>query len=73
MQKFPDVTQEQLAGLISLREDRKPSEARSLATDILHQNRFRANQNSPYEPLFALARNEMPKKMMAQFLKKEGE
>ena len=41
VRKYPDITSEQLAGLVQLREDVGRSEARQLAQEILDGQKFR--------------------------------
>lgn len=52
VRKYPDITCDQLSGLLQAREDVNRFEAPKLAQEILDQNRFRPKQDGPMNRVF---------------------
>uniref|UniRef100_A0A915LBU3 Exocyst complex component Sec6 n=1 Tax=Romanomermis culicivorax TaxID=13658 RepID=A0A915LBU3_ROMCU len=52
VRKFPDVTCDQLSGLLMMREDVNRLEAPRLAQEILDQNKFKPKETGPHSKLF---------------------
>uniref|UniRef100_A0A914WGJ5 Exocyst complex component Sec6 n=1 Tax=Plectus sambesii TaxID=2011161 RepID=A0A914WGJ5_9BILA len=58
VRKFPDITVDHLSAIIQLREDTGRADARSLAEEIIQQNKYHPKGNAAFVKLFQSGKSE---------------